>query len=240
MQVTRERWTIAQKSEKNHWENKQEPEEPGKYWENYLGTIEKYVDIKSQNKILDVGCGSYGIINYIGRQACKYGLDSLIDFYLLNFKMPDTINWIKGRGEDIPFKNECFDIIFTTNTLDHVEQPGRLLREVSRVAKKGGFLILTVNCYGPLHRLYRKMREKLGRGDEPHPFSFSPRGVKKLLKESGFTLLFLTKTNEKNAIKKWGLDKKKMAMAKIIFWIDKRLSGYHTTEFLFISKAKMG
>jgi 2-polyprenyl-3-methyl-5-hydroxy-6-metoxy-1,4-benzoquinol methylase len=46
-----------------------------------------------------------------------------MDFYLSNFEMPENINWKKGVGEDIHFETEFFDLVITTNALDHTKDP---------------------------------------------------------------------------------------------------------------------
>jgi len=194
MTINKKRWMLAQDDERRHWDIwKNIVKEHWdlyknivkEYWNLHLRFMKRYVDLKSGDTILDIGCGPWGMINYIDK-GDRYGLDSLMDYYLLNFEMPRNINFLKGMGEDVPFKNECFDIVIATNTLDHTKDPKRMLEEIRKVLRKNGILFLTTNCYGPLYRMRREVMERLGRGDKLHPHSLSFWRVEELMVKSKF------------------------------------------------------
>lgn len=248
--VTEERWEIAQKSEREYWNNwklfvaEELKAVVKEYWDHYLRLIKKHIEL--QGRILDIGCGPNGMINHID-QAERFGLDPLMDFYLSNFKMPRGIKWRKGVGESIPFENEYFDLVITTNTLDHTKQPEKMLEEVNRVLRKGGLLFLSVNCYGPLSLLGRGILEKLGIGSTLHPFSLSFSQIQHLLRKlkfdvmvSGLGIGFLGEYIRKKLgcgeDKTWtfqGRPKLIRTIGKVANWVDERL-GYHTAECFFL------
>jgi SAM-dependent methyltransferase len=47
---------------------------------------------------------------------------------------------LNAMGENIPFSENTFDIVFSTNVLEHVQDPGRVLSEALRVLKPRGVL----------------------------------------------------------------------------------------------------
>lgn len=51
---------------------------------------------------------------------------------------------IKGRAENLPFKDRVFDTIVMNHVLEHFENPSEILKEVHRVLKDGGKLIVCV------------------------------------------------------------------------------------------------
>jgi len=249
--VTEERWETAQKSEGEYWSSwkllvsekfKAVVEE---YWDHYLRLIKKYV--KLQGRILDIGCGPDGMINHID-QAERFGLDPLMDYYLSDFKMPKSIRWRKGVGESIPFENEYFDLVITTNTLDHTQQPEKMLEEVYRVLRKGGHLFLSVNCYGPISLLGRRIFEKLRIDSTWHPFSFSFSQVQHLLTKLKFNVLvsglgigclgkYVSKKLQLGREKTWTFQTRPkliLTIGKAAYWIDER-SGYPATDCLFLA-----
>ncbi len=46
---------------------------------------------------------------------------------------------INAVGENIPFEDGCFDLVYSTNVLEHTQDPGKVLQEAIRVLKPGGF-----------------------------------------------------------------------------------------------------
>ncbi|MDD5016282.1 MAG: class I SAM-dependent methyltransferase, partial [Atribacterota bacterium] len=239
------RWQIAQATEREGWQNWEcirselQKEPLAQYWKWYLDFISKSISFKSEWKIIDIGCGPDGIINYIPVGE-RFGLDPLMDFYLSDFELPTDIKWIAGTMEDIPFNSDYFDIVITTNALDHCLEPKKGLREVHRVLRKGGSLILTTNCYAPLRRFLRLAKEKVGMGDKPHPYSFSEEQIKSMINEEGFTLL----ANHKNigTMGEWFLEEKKVSKFNIIkrlentiFWLEIKIFGYSCIDFIFIA-----
>src|SRR5438445_7514968 len=58
---------------------------------------------------------------------------------------------IPGRGEDLPFAGDTFDLVVSVWVLEHLRTPERVLGEVQRVLRPGGhFVFLTPNLRNPL------------------------------------------------------------------------------------------
>lgn len=239
MKITNERWVLAQKNEKEYWNYMLHDESRNSdvyelYWQDYITFIKKYINFKSSDNVLDVGCGVYGLINYIN-VGNRYGLDSLMDYYLSEFEMSKDVKWIKANGEDIPFGDSFFGVIITTNALDHTKDIKKVLDEVNRVLREDGVMILTVTCYSFIHQLQRRIMEKVGKGDKYHPFSFNSNQLEGILKKSGFDII-ANKSNLNYIISKrfgWVCEPKPTLKGRIysktIFkiekWLDPELRG---------------
>lgn len=193
-QIKKNRWKTAQFYEKEYWDyakdqiSGQNEKRIKEYWTWYLKLFEECIDLNNETKILEIGSGPVGIINYINN-CQKYALDPLMDYYVDNFKLSKEVKWLKGIGEDIPFKNDYFDAIISTNTLDHTSNPFFVLKEIKRALKTQGFLFLTVDCHQPLLKRYRKIKEIFKKGDKLHPFSFSVKDVKNLIKKADLQII---------------------------------------------------
>ena len=100
-------------------------------------------------KILDVGCGAGFLSNALGGQGFEVtGLDLSEDSLEVARKHDHTkkINYVQGDAAHLPFVENSFDAVTAMDFLEHVEDPARLVREVSRVLKPGGlFLYHTFN-----------------------------------------------------------------------------------------------
>ncbi len=75
-------------------------------------------------------------------------------------KTPQAV-WVAGRGEDLPFDAERFDLVLLFTTLEFVGDVERVLAEARRVLKPGGALLLGIlEALSPWAALYRRLGEK--------------------------------------------------------------------------------
>ncbi|MDY6965804.1 MAG: class I SAM-dependent methyltransferase, partial [Halobacteriota archaeon] len=52
-----------------------------------------------------------------------------------------------GAGEDLPFKDDVFDIVSCNFVLEHTKSPARVIEEMVRVLRPGGYCYLNVPNY---------------------------------------------------------------------------------------------
>ena len=86
-----------------------------------------------RGRVLDAGCGRKPYKSLFKNYTEWIGIDKLNP-------LADVI----GDVTKLPFKDETFDTILCTQTLQYVEEPGVAIKEFNRVLKMGGHLILTV------------------------------------------------------------------------------------------------
>lgn len=109
----------------------------------YPAILELIKDISLEGNILDVPCGQGAFaLELIKLGASKiFCLDINLESFKLNnpevyFIQHDVIN-------PLPFPDEYFDVIFSIEGIEHFENPFVFIKDLCRVLKKGGRLILT-------------------------------------------------------------------------------------------------
>lgn len=62
------------------------------------------------------------------------------------FSMMDAKNCtaLSCSGEELPFRDSSFDMVFSFNTLEHIPQKSKTVKEINRVLKKGGLAVIVV------------------------------------------------------------------------------------------------
>lgn len=147
--------------------------------------------IKNKNKrlkILDVGCGTGVAIRYLSEKT-NWDING-IDFSEETKKYWKELKCNIGDACNLKFKDNSFDVIFSSHTLAHFYSPNEFIKEASRVLKPGGkLIIITPNKYyiwlmKPLNIL-RIIKY------EPDPtvlHYFSLKSLKKLLYKNKFII----------------------------------------------------
>lgn len=102
---------------------------------------------EAEGRLLDVGCGSKPYREYFPEVEEYIGLDILASGHPDERKHADVFY----DGKVIPFDDQTFDIVMSTEVLEHVFEPDQFLAEAARVLKPGGRLILTVPFAFPEH-----------------------------------------------------------------------------------------
>ena len=93
-------------------------------------------------RILDVGCGPRGSLEWATMAAERVGLDPLADSYLELGASAHEMSYVNANSEEIPFADGHFDVVCTFNCLDHVNDLDETIDELIRVLAPGGLLLL--------------------------------------------------------------------------------------------------
>lgn len=99
------------------------------------------------SKILDVGCGTGMNCSTLARFGTVFSIDAA----------PEALAYTRRRGIDrlaccdvqhLPFGSESVDLVTALDVLEHAEDDLEALREVRRVLKPSGRVLVTVPAYG--------------------------------------------------------------------------------------------
>lgn len=109
---------------------------------------------KIKNRILDIGCGDGSLIIKFKKHCETFGVD--ISQNAINMAKEAGINAYQAdvSSERLPFQDEYLDIIYMGDVIEHLTNPDFAIKEVTRVLKPDGFLVLsTPNLAFWLNRL---------------------------------------------------------------------------------------
>src|ERR1700749_729859 len=102
------------------------------------------------HRILDVGCGPRGSLEWATTAAEAVGVDPLADRYRALQTREQRMTYVNAYAEKMPFGNGHFDDVFCFNALDHTADFRRALNEIARVLRPGGrFLLITEVNHAP-------------------------------------------------------------------------------------------
>ncbi|KUJ06554.1 ubiE/COQ5 methyltransferase [Mollisia scopiformis] len=154
--------------------------------------------LKSNFKILDIGCGPGTITTDLAKlvpeghvTGVEYKPEPLENARALAAEQGVTnIDFQVADIHNLPFENGSFDVVHVHQVLQHIRDPVEGLREMKRVAKKGGIVACRESAdmtWYPQSEGLTKwkqlyMRVAKARGSNPHPGS----RIHVWAKEAGF------------------------------------------------------
>lgn len=158
-------------------------------------------------RILDVGCGKGELLAEIAARypgSERYGVDlSTARLREAAERSGLRVTLVEADIQKVlPFPGAFFDRIFCTETLEHLKDPERCLREIGRILKADGRAILTLpnaTGFAPFHRLGKFIPGRWLRGkllpyehpsntDQPIDTCFDYREILELVRAGGFAV----------------------------------------------------
>ena len=114
--------------------------------------------------VLDVGAGERA------RYSDFFSFDKYTKMDIVAGPNVDVV----GSADKIPFPDGKFDSVVCTQVFEHLSQPFVAAKEIARVLRGGGYLMLTVPQVNELH-------------EEPHDyFRYTKYGLARLFEDAGF------------------------------------------------------
>lgn len=134
--------------------------------------IKDAIDNYAKGKLLDLGCGNKPYKEWYGHKTTSsIGCDAI----------QSTENVVDNicLASELPYENNTFDSILSTQVLEHVFEQQQMINESFRVLKPGGHIILTVPFVWELH-------------EEPYDFfRITKHGLKQMFENSGYEITYI-------------------------------------------------
>jgi SAM-dependent methyltransferase len=180
--------------------------------------ILKALALTSDSSLLDVGCGA-GLFCHLAteKKASVMGLDASNALLDLARKRTPHAGFFEGEMEELPFVDQTFDFVTALNSLQHTNNPLRVLIEARRVLRPGGRLAIAAwarpeHCHVTGFFQALDLLLPVTSPDTPAAFSFSAEGaMAKLVARAGFAKLL-----ETNAIASWNYPDEETALRGLL------------------------
>jgi SAM-dependent methyltransferase len=126
------------------------------FWRTQALLMSLLRDERRQLKILDVGCGHGLMSSPLTAHHAVIGVD--FSLKMLRLARGIGIDAIHADAMRLPFRDECFDAVICAGLIQVVEDRVTLLREMFRVTRPGGrLLVATINGDSLVRRGYRAL-----------------------------------------------------------------------------------
>lgn len=107
----------------------------------------KAANVEEGKLAADIGAGTgfvtEGLINNNVKVIAVDQSEEMLNLLENKFSYYKNLKCIQGIGEDLPIEDNSVDYVFANMFLHHVENPSLVIKEMQRILKAGGKLIIT-------------------------------------------------------------------------------------------------
>lgn len=167
-----------------------------KYWHDQKIITFKYLikDVVYPSKILDVGCASGFMANRISEvfpNSKVYAIDAYKPAIVYGKKIYPHIKFSTADAHRLPYPKNTFDLVTCYETIEHVENPLKILSEIKRVIKPNKYALVAMDSGNIMFRLIwwisEKTISKVWQNAHLHPYNHLE--LEEIIKKSKFKVI---------------------------------------------------
>lgn len=170
------------------------------YFNTIIKIIQKY---KKPQSLLDIGCG----VGIFLQQVKEIGWNALgIDMSraAVTYARSHGLDVRLGKIEEVTFNPRSFDVITLFQTIEHIEDPLKILKKAYSLLRKGGMLMLTTPSEeSVLARMLGKFW--FGYRNIEHSFFYNSQSLTAMQKNVGFRNVMVYSENGRKLSVPWVL-----------------------------------
>lgn len=150
----------------------------------FAALLDQVAVFKPAGRLLDVGCGPGLLLEEARRRGYTVaGCD--VSAWAVDYARQQGLDARVGLLEDLAYPTASFDVALANHTLEHVPDPLPFLREMGRLLKSDGLLVIGVPNFGSLMSSLMRARWHALLPDQ-HYWHFTPATLDRMLRAAGF------------------------------------------------------
>jgi demethylmenaquinone methyltransferase/2-methoxy-6-polyprenyl-1,4-benzoquinol methylase len=141
------------------------------------------LDIAEDDRVLDVGCGTgFATEGLLEHTENVHGLDQSVhqmEKAWDKLGKRDPVSFYRGDAERLPFKDDTFDVVWSSGSIEYWPNPVVALRDMRRVVKPGG-QVLVVGPNYPKSSVMQKVADAI-------MLFYDAEEADRMFREAGYT-----------------------------------------------------
>lgn len=127
---------------------------------NYRKEFLSELEIKDKDKVIEISVGTADNFLFLPKNIELYGLD--ISFGMLKQAKKHLNKWgisaqlFQGVAENLPFKDESFDVVYHVGGINYFNDKGKAINEMIRIAKSGTKIVIVDETERLVNETYKK------------------------------------------------------------------------------------
>jgi len=142
-----------------------------------------WLDLDGDEKLLDIGCGTgFATEGLLQHLDTVYGLDQSahqLEKAYAKFGKGGPVQFHRGDAERLPFKDDSFDVVWSSGSIEYWPNPVDALEEIRRIVKPGGTVLIVGPDY-PNNTIFQKMADAI-------MLFYDEAEADRMFREAGFT-----------------------------------------------------
>jgi demethylmenaquinone methyltransferase/2-methoxy-6-polyprenyl-1,4-benzoquinol methylase len=118
--------------------------------------------LEPDDRVLDVGCGTgFGTEGLLDHAGEVHGLDQSVHQLRrawAKLGKHDPVAWVLGDAERLPYRDDAFDAVWSSGSIEYWPDPVATLEECARVTRPGG-AVLVVGPNAPDNPILRRVAQ---------------------------------------------------------------------------------
>jgi ubiquinone/menaquinone biosynthesis C-methylase UbiE len=169
-------------------------------WHNFSRDTLSELDLHGKT-LLEIGCGRGGFSNYVGKNfpqinklyACDYSVSGVQIGKEKYGTFNNRVEWKQQDIMNMEFADNSIDVAISCETIEHIPDSNKGIKELARVIKPGGYLILTCPNYFNLFGIWCAYRKIIGKpydeGGQPFVKYILMPFIYAKIKRAGFKII---------------------------------------------------